>query len=110
MIDRYKMALIHNPDNENRMYIYTQIAKKHLSNGDYIEAIHYFDAAFNCGSIEAAISIAKIMEHRIKDNAAALSWTEKAISRTPNTPPGNVDALEHRRKRLKIKLKHQDVT
>lgn len=72
-------------------------------NRDYDGAARALEQAAELnGSVEAMVELAKIEEHRRRDIAAALRWTDRALAASAS--PEQIEALIHRRRRLHNKL------
>ncbi|MCJ7584237.1 MAG: ribonuclease H-like domain-containing protein [Anaerolineales bacterium] len=77
--------------------------------GDLSEAARLWEKAAAEGHVYAHIELAKYYEHRLRDHAAALEWTRKAMERVGelDIPRYEYDhwiaELEYRRKRLEGK-------
>ena len=77
--------------------------------GDLEAAVRLWEKAAVDGHVYAYIELAKYYEHRLRDRAAALEWTRKAIERVGelDIPRYEYDhwmeELEHRRERLEGK-------
>lgn len=79
--------------------------------GDLGEAVRWWEQAAAQGHIYAHVELAKYCEHRLRDHAAALHWTQTALEhlRAAHMPAYArrhwLEELEHRLARLEAKLK-----
>jgi uncharacterized protein YprB with RNaseH-like and TPR domain len=78
--------------------------------GDLSEAVRLWEKAAKNGHIYAHVELAKHYEHRVRDYAAALQWTQKAmeLARDSSLPlymqKHWLEELSHRQRRLKGKV------
>lgn len=81
------------------------LARIYRRGGDTNQAVQALTRAASMGgrdSIPAMVALAKLLEHRLRDYAGALHWTDKALTLCAAQEIG---PLMHRRKRLRQKIK-----
>ncbi len=77
--------------------------------GDLAEAVYLWEKAAAEGHVYACVELAKYYEHRLRDYAAALDWTRKAIERVSELDIPRyeykhwLEELKHRSERLENK-------
>jgi hypothetical protein len=81
-----------------------RLANMHKRQGEWQQAIHLWEQAAGDQDLEAHIELAKCHEHTLRDFAAAVQWTQAAITLIVEgmalTPDGRPLGLYERRQRL----------
>jgi uncharacterized protein YprB with RNaseH-like and TPR domain len=106
----YRLGLEHDLPAEFLPDAIHRLAMMHKREEDLLAAVDLWQKAASHQNLQAHIELAKVFEHRLRDPAQALEWTQSAIATVKSSRLSAyerrqwLDQLEHRRARLQRKV------
>ncbi|NPV55700.1 MAG: ribonuclease H-like domain-containing protein [Anaerolineae bacterium] len=104
--NRYEQLIGTNLQEHQQEIVYTQLANIYRKKGMLDKSIALLELATQYGSVNAAISLAKIYEHIQRNYQMALFWTEEAMkySEIDGHSEDIRPSIDHRLQRIKHKI------
>lgn len=103
----YEKALENEISRHRRFTILSRLAMLHKRQKEWPDAVNLWKKQIQVMpgfAMEPFEELAKYYEHQLKDLAKALHYTQRAITKLPDHRIDELNALEHRRKRVQKKL------